>query len=761
MNLEQVQFTVSYQAAYKAAENDCLKNKIGYLMTEHLVFHCLLNTEFSTKLLNLISFDQLQGLKKSLKQYLDEYFPLLQVTEEELKWVSGSPISIGNFELELENQSQVVLYLSPLLTRIEEASQVVVPGQTQKVICIESFFVSLFLEEESFIAKILNKIGLTKEGLEKLFYLPINEDSKKESKDVIFKYCTNLYQQVVAKKTTILGRSKEINKIAEIFSRKEKNNVIISGPSGVGKSALVEKMITEMQNKNFLPLLNKSQVLSLDLGSLIAGTKFRGEFEERMDTLIKALISQKKNTVLVIENIHLVIGSGNSNGMDLAHFLQPVLNNQQVKVIGTSNQEAWRKIIEENKSFSRYFEKLDLEVLNEEDTLSVLEARTLELESHHRVSFDKKTYKNIVELSNKFLPKRVQPENSLDILDRAGAKVSLAMQQGKSNSNKVTLSVIQETISEIAKVSSLKVSEDEFKTILKLNQTLNKTVFGQSQAIEKLYQSILISKSGLREDKKTIGSFLFIGSTGVGKTEVAKCLADELNLPFMRFDMSEYSEPHSISKLIGSPAGYVGYGKGGVLSEAIEENPHSVVLIDELEKAHPEIYNLFLQIMDNGSFRDAQGRIINCQNIILIMTSNLGSRELGQRSVGLNSKNKDLDLKKLLQKDLKPEFLNRFDALINFNRLSETEFSMIFDKYILELNTLISKKNLKLEVDPEVKNSLIKESIAEDMGARPLKRLIESNLKQRLATKILEGASNKKIKVVLSNNQLEFIDDNL
>lgn len=763
MNLNDVQFAPNYQEAYKAAETECINNKIGYLVVEHMVYHCLANTEFASKLLNIIDFEQLLSIKKGLIKYLDEYFPLLKVADEELAWINetSKPLMVGEFELDVENKAAFILFLSPLLSKLELNSLVPLAGRTEKFLCIESFFIAILMEEESYACKLLLNNGLSKENLEKLFYIPASEEAKKETGDVVFKYCSNLFKVVMAKKPIVVGREQEVSKLGEIFSRKDKNNVIISGGAGIGKTTVIEKMILEMSEKNFAPLLNKNQVLCLDMGALIAGTKFRGEFEERIDALVKALMAQKKNTILVIENIHLVVGSGNANGMDLAHFLMPLLSCPQVKVIGTTSQESWRRIIEDQKSFSRYFEKIDLGQVLDTETHRILQAKVKELEAHHRVSFDPNVFTAVIELTNKFLPKRYQPESSLDVLDRAGAKLSLTIQRKLSTPNKVTLEIIQETLAEMTKIPSIKIAQSETKSILNLNSKLNAVVFGQAPAIQKLHQSILISKSGLRENQKTIGSFLFIGSTGVGKTEVAKCLASELSLPFLRFDMSEYSEAHSISKLIGAPAGYVGYGKGGLLSEAIEENPHAVVLIDELEKAHPEIFNLFLQIMDNGSFRDAQGRNINCQQIFLIMTSNLGAGEINKKSVGLNNALKEVDTKKFLQKHLKPEFLNRFDALINFNNLSKEEFYKIFDKHLGDLNKLISKSNLVLEVDPAVVELLINQGMAENLGARPLKRLVETQLKQHLALRILEGTSNQKITAILKEDQIEFTYDNL
>lgn len=751
-------YSESFYKAYQKTIKECEVHNVEYMLSEHLLYNCFFMTETTEKFLSCYSIAVLDKIKKELKTYLDDAMLLFSVLPEEREWLdaanSPATVMLGEYELEYDEpatgKSNQVVMLSPLLQELHNQSAKPNNSPQSPLITVESF-ISQLIESETMGGFILksNGVGLKMFGEKE----KVEEGSDSKLPTQIHKYCDNLYQSTIKNKIKYVYRNPELNKMAEIFSRKERNNVLILGEAGVGKTALIEQMIMVMEQRKFHLQLNKAQVLSLDMQSLIAGTKYRGEFEERMDLVVKEFINSKKQIILLLDNIHVIVGSGSSSGMDMAHFIKPLLSSPHVRVVGTTYQEKWREIIENQNGLARYFENLVLNSMSATDTKLVLKERVEEFASHHRITYADNILDKAEELSSKFLIKKPQPSAALDLLDRVGAKVARNCLIKKTEP-KVSEEDLVETISEVAKISAIKIVQSENERILLLKNKLVQEVIGQDEAMEKLFQSIVVAKSGLREENKTLSTFLFVGPTGVGKTESAKIIAKELEIPLLRFDMSEYVESHSISKLIGAPPGYIGYGKGGILSEAIEENPYSVVLIDELEKASPEIYNLFLQIMDNGFFRDAQSRLINCQHTLFIMTSNLGAQAASKQNVGLQAMSQSGKQKEVVKNSLRPELINRFDAIVYFNNLGFVELTEIFNKQIEKLNYSLLKHGVKVKVSNEATSFIVENTQTQNMGARPMKRIIENQIKQPIALKILKGKMEQEVLVTLINGSL-------
>jgi ATP-dependent Clp protease ATP-binding subunit ClpA len=612
---------------------------------------------------------------------------------------------------------------------------------------VEDMFVAILKNEKSFATYVLKQQGVERiDILEEISHkdfdeTPLNNNQNEEKEnDVLAKNSTELV--AMAKKgeiDPIIGREVEIARVIEILSRRKKNNPLLVGEPGVGKTAIAEGLALEIAQKRVPLSLQHSKLFSLDMGSMVAGTKYRGDFEKKLKTLLKE-ISQIKDAILFIDEIHTIVGAGSVSGssMDASNILKPLLANGKLRCIGATTFAEYRNDFSKDKALSRRFAKVDVNEPSSEDTIAILNGLKEKYEEFHGVKYSPSAIKMAVELSKKFIQDRFLPDSAIDVIDEVGATKKLEIEAKKSKPKTVTITQkdVEQTVAKMAHIPPKSATKSDLTLLKSLERSMQKRIFGQDKAISTIVQAIKINKAGLGGDKKPIGSFLFTGPTGVGKTEVAKELSFQLGIHFERFDMSEYMEAHTISRLIGAPAGYVGFEKGGLLTEAIRKHPHCVLLLDEIEKAHPDLMSLLLQVMDNAELTDNNGNKADFQNVILIMTSNLGASEANVMGF---TKDEKLNEDKAIKKFFAPEFRNRLDATVNFGALSLDVVAQVVSKFISDLETQISNKNIKISLSIKAKKELARLGYDKLMGARPLNRVIAQHIKQPLTDEILFG----------------------
>ena len=597
------------------------------------------------------------------------------------------------------------------------------------------FFVALLEDETSYAHQLLKEFGI--ERVEIVDYITDMKDldfdllELKVKKESILEEFTMELTKEAIKFDDVIGRDKEIERVIQILARRKKNNPILVGEAGVGKTAIVEGLAKRIREGKVPDILKNKKIYSLDIGSLIAGTKYRGEFEKRLKAILKEL-KKENEPILFIDEIHMIVGAGaaGDSNMDVANLLKPALARGEIRCIGATTYEEYKNHFEKDKALNRRFQKIDIKEPSIEDTIKILEGLKNKYERFHKVRYSKEAIKSAVILAKKYLRDKHLPDSAIDLIDEAGAKYKL---KGKKLITKVD---IESIISSIANIPKESASTSEVEKLRHLEENLKSKVFGQDNAIKELVKVIKRKKAGLTREDKPIGSFLFVGPTGVGKTEIAKQLANILGINFIRFDMSEYQEKHSVAKLIGSPPGYVGYEKGGLLTEAIRKNPHSVLLLDEIEKAHPDIVQILLQVMDNATLTDNDGRKADFRNVVLIMTSNLGVGE-GQ-NLGFMQEFSEFK-EEAIHRFFAPEFLNRLDAIVRFKPLSKDSVMMVVDKFINELQERLNNKKVKITLTKRAKEALAKKGYSIKYGARPLARVIEENIVEPLSDEILFG----------------------
>lgn len=575
------------------------------------------------------------------------------------------------------------------------------------------------------------------------------------------KFSTDLNEMAqTGKIDPLIGRQKEIKRIVQILCRRRKNNPLLVGDAGVGKTAIAEGLAWSIVEGKVPEVLENAEVYALDMASLVAGAKFRGDFEQRLKSVLvdlEELEKDGKKPILFIDEMHTVMGAGSTSGnsMDASNLLKPALNKGQLRCMGSTTHAEYRKFIEKDPAFSRRFQKIDVNEPTVDETLKILEGLKPKFEEYHNVKYSSSVLKAAVDLSNRYITDRKNPDKAIDIIDEAGAAIQLM--PASTRKSQVTKKDIEKIVGQVARIPKIQVNKDQKDQLKNLKSNLKLMIYGQDDAVAKVSDAILMAKSGLRDEEKPLGSFLFVGPTGVGKTELAKQLSNQMSCHLERFDMSEYMEKHTVAKLIGAPPGYVGYETGGLLTDAINKNPHCVLLLDEIEKAHPDIFNILLQVMDHGKLTDSQGRTTNFKNVILIMTSNAGAREAESSTIGISQ---DIELKnvkqeKALKNTFSPEFRNRLDSIVEFSALSEELIIKIVDKFLVELESKLMAKNIELEVDFEAKKWLAKEGFDPKMGARPMARLIDREIKRKLSSEILFGELEKGGKVLVSFNKSE------
>ena len=711
-------------SAFKLAQ----EQKHEFVTVEHLLLSLLDNTDA----IDLLTSNKvnIETLKVDLEEFIG----------------STTPKISSDAEIDIQPTLGFQRVIQRAVFHVQSSGKTEVKGS--------NVLVAIFSEKESQSVFLLEQLGLTR--LDAVSYLSHgktenadsiideNEDSNDpDSNNALEQYATNLNKEALEGRIDpLIGRSTEIERVVQILARRSKNNPLLVGESGVGKTAIAEglaKLITE----NKVPdLIKDSVIYSLDMGALLAGTKYRGDFEERLKAVLKEL-EEDKSAILFIDEIHTIIGAGATSGgvMDASNLLKPALAKSGLQFVGSTTYKEFRGIFEKDRALSRRFQKVEVSEPSVDETFNILKGLKERFEEHHEIKYTEGSLKAAASLSSKHINDRFLPDKAIDVVDEAGARQKLV----PSSKRKKTISEldIEKIVASIARIPEKTVSSSDKKSLEKLEENLKRVIFGQDEAVESLASSIKLARAGLRVDEKPVGSFLFSGPTGVGKTEVSKQLASIMGIEFVRFDMSEYMERHTVSRLIGAPPGYVGYDQGGLLTESVNKHPHSVILLDEIEKAHPEVFNILLQVMDHGTLTDNNGRKADFRNTIVIMTTNTGAQDMSRASMGFQSQDHSSDATEMIKKTFSPEFRNRLDGIIQFNPLPTEVIKTVVDKFLVELQVQLDAQKVQLDVSEEVREWLLENGYDKNMGARPMQRLIQDSIKTVLAEEILFGKLSK------------------
>jgi ATP-dependent Clp protease ATP-binding subunit ClpA len=736
---KEVQQLLSYSFSYAQEQHH------AYVTLEHLLFSLLDHTLVQEALTAcLVDVSQLSSR-------------LVRLLEQQEKLLD-------------EEEPQPTIALQRVIERAIFNAQQHTPHQKVSALGI---LISLYSERDSQVIELLEKQGADKASMLSFIAHGLRKDEtismghhksqsgqqkseKEENEDALSLYAVHLNSLArQGKIDPVIGRDQEVQRVSEILLRRRKNNPLLVGEPGVGKTAIAEGLAIAAEN-NLLPDgLAQAQIYSIDLGALLAGTRYRGDFEKRFKTILTQL-ERIKNAVIFIDEIHTIVGAGSVQGgaMDAANLLKPALAKGTLKCIGATTFEEYRQSFSKDKALNRRFQKVDIVEPSIPDAISILKGLKSKFEQHHQVHYTLGALTAAVELSARYLTDRHLPDKAIDLVDEVGAHERA--KPANKRKTRITAADIRQLLSKQTNIPISDASHDEKSQLKALDSSLKHVVFGQENAIEQVVNAIKLARAGLRASNKPWGSFLFTGPTGVGKTELAKQLASHLAIPLIRFDMSEYMESHSVARLIGAPPGYVGFERGGLLTEAVLKQSHAVLLLDEIEKAHPDIFNILLQVMDDGRLTDNNGRIADCRNLIIIMTSNVGVEQQQRNNLGfVENDQQQHAAQKALDTTFKPEFRNRLDAIINFSALSQAIMPKVVDKAIFALESLIATKGFQLQLDQAARNWLAKKGFDSKMGARPLERVIETYLKRPLADAILFGDMAKGccIKVSVSDDQ--------
>jgi ATP-dependent Clp protease ATP-binding subunit ClpA len=584
------------------------------------------------------------------------------------------------------------------------------------------------------------------------------EKPNRRNQDALSNYCVNLNKKAMAGKIDpLIGRENEIERTIQILCRRTKNNPLYVGDPGVGKTAIAEGLAKRIVEGDVPEVLARSTIYALDMGALLAGTRYRGDFEERLKAVVAELENQQ-GAILFIDEIHTVIGAGATSGgaMDASNLLKPALASGNLRCIGSTTYKEFRNYFEKDRALVRRFQKIDVNEPNLEDSVKILRGLKANYEKHHKVRYTDEAIRAAVELSAKYINDRKLPDKAIDVIDEVGASRMLLPEHKRRKT--VTLRDVEEIVAKIARIPPKSVSADDKETLRNLERDLRAMVFGQDKAIEALAAAIKLARAGLREPEKPIGNYLFSGPTGVGKTEVARQLAATMGIELIRFDMSEYMERHSVSRLIGAPPGYVGFDQGGLLTDAIDQHPHAVLLLDEIEKAHPDLFNILLQVMDHGKLTDHNGKTVDFRNVILIMTTNAGASDLAKEAIGFGRDSRAGEDEDAIKRLFTPEFRNRLDATIAFAGLTPEIVGRVVEKFVMQLEAQLADRNVTIELSSAAKEWLAERGYDKLYGARPLARVIQEYIKKPLAEELLFGKLVKggSVKVTLKEGKLEF-----
>ncbi|WP_394752505.1 ATP-dependent Clp protease ATP-binding subunit ClpA [Crenothrix sp.] len=654
-----------------------------------------------------------------------------------------------------------------------------VQASDKKEVSGANLFVALFSEQDSHAVYLLNKQDVSR--LDVVNYVAhgiskndqdhalspeqapkMNNNDAEASSTPLEKYATNLNDEALKGRIDpLVGREAEVERTIQILCRRRKNNPLLVGEAGVGKTAIAEGLAKRIVENSVPEILMKSVIYALDLGALVAGTKYRGDFEKRLKDLVNQL-KNEPDSILFIDEIHTIIGAGSASGgvMDASNLIKPILASGQLRCIGSTTYQEYRGIFEKDHALVRRFQKVDILEPSVEETILILKGLKTRFEEHHNVKYSPDALRVAAELSDRYITDRHLPDKAIDVIDEAGARQRMKLEAERVPVIDVT--EIEDIVSKMARVPAKSVSSNEVDKLGNLDKNLKMLVFGQDEAISALTSAIKLSRAGLRETQKTIGAFLFAGPTGVGKTEVTRQLAKVLGVELIRFDMSEYMERHTVSRLIGAPPGYVGFDQGGLLTEQITKHPYAVLLLDEVEKAHPDVFNLLLQVMDHGTLTDTNGRKADFRNIIMVMTTNAGAAEGSRASIGFTHQDHVTDSLKVIERTFSPEFRNRLDAIIQFKPLDISIVGSVVDKFIFELEALLADKHVTLTLDADARLWLAEHGCSPDMGARPMARLIQEKIKKPLANDLLFGklVSGGNVRIYVENNDLSLDIEN-
>jgi len=727
---------------------DAREKRHEFITVEHLLL-VLLENPAAQSVLMACGAD-MQRLEQELMEFIEQNTPLLLADEErETKPTLGFQRVLQRAVFHVQSSGKPEVTGANVLVAMfsEQDSQAVFLLQQQS---IERLDIVNYISHG--ISKIdTDDAALSEEGLSS----ESGTDEASQNKP-LDSYATNL--NVLAEEGRIdplVGRDKEVERVIQVLCRRRKNNPLLVGEAGVGKTAIAEGLARRIVEEDVPDVLNGFVIYSLDLGALVAGTKYRGDFEKRLKGVI-AQLKQEPGAVLFIDEIHTIIGAGSASGgvMDASNLIKPVLANGDLKCIGSTTYQEFRGIFEKDRALARRFQKIDVDEPTVDEAYRILKGLKSRFEEHHQVRYTDKALRNAAELSARYINDRHLPDKAIDVIDEAGAKRRLLPESQRKKTISVT--DIEAIVASIARIPSRNVSTTDMDMLKNLDSNLKRVVFGQNQAIESLSAAIKMSRSGLGRSDKPVGSFLFAGPTGVGKTEVTKQLAMIMGVELLRFDMSEYMERHTVSRLIGAPPGYVGFDQGGLLTEQVLKHPYAVVLLDEIEKAHPDVFNLLLQVMDHGTLTDNNGRKADFRNIILVMTTNAGAEQISRSNMGFTLQDHSSDAGEAIKKTFTPEFRNRLDGIIQFASLTADHLLNVVDKFLIELEVQLQAKKVEMEVTDAARQWLAERGFDPKMGARPMARVIQEQIKQVLADELLFGdlTQGGRVTVDLHENEL-------
>jgi ATP-dependent Clp protease ATP-binding subunit ClpA len=713
-----------------------------YATLEHLLL-ALIDDVDAAAVLRACGVD-LDALRKTVVQYLDTELENLVVdSQEEAKATNG-------------------------FQRVVQRAAFHVQSSGREEVTGANVLVAIFAERETHAAYFLQEQDMTRydavnyishgiakrPGASDTSRLPRGADDEHESRDskdskdspdskkkegALEAYCVNLNRKArEGRIDPLIGREAEVQRTIQVLCRRQKNNPLLVGDPGVGKTAIAEGLARKIINSDVPEVLADSTVFALDMGALLAGTRYRGDFEERLKQVMKE-IEQHKDAILFIDEIHTVIGAGATSGgaMDASNLLKPALAQGTLRCIGSTTYKEYRQYFEKDRALVRRFQKIDVKEPSVADAIEILKGLKPYFEEFHKLRYTGEAVKAAVELSSRYIHDRKLPDKAIDVIDETGASQMLVPEARRKKT--IGVKEIEATVASMARIPAKSVSKDDTEVLQHLEETLKRAVYGQDEAVAALASAIKLARAGLRDPEKPIGCYLFSGPTGVGKTEAARQLSVSLGLELTRFDMSEYMERHTVSRLIGAPPGYVGFDQGGLLTDAIDQHPHSVLLLDEIEKAHPDLFNILLQIMDHGKLTDHSGKQIDFRNVILIMTTNAGARDLAGAAFGFHKSKREGDDTEAIDRLFAPEFRNRLDAIVPFARLPEGVIARVVDKFILQLEAQLADRNVTIELTDEAREWLVKNGYDEAMGARPMARVIQAQIKTPLADEVLFG----------------------
>lgn len=705
-----------------------------FMTVEHLLL-ALLDNQAALAVLRACGVD-LEKLRKELQEFIDSTTPLIPQNdvERETQPTLGFQRVLQRAVFHVQSSGKREVTGANVLVAIfsEQESQAVFLLKQQNVARIDVV---------NFIAHGISKVPSRSEQPEAEAEASEEEvsDTPSSSGKPLEAYTANLNEAARdGRIDPLVGREQEVERVAQILARRRKNNPLLVGEAGVGKTAIAEGLAKRIVDGQVPELLKDSVVYSLDLGALLAGTKYRGDFEKRFKALLNEL-RKRPHAILFIDEIHTIIGAGAASGgvTDASNLLKPLLSSGEIRCIGSTTFQEFRGIFEKDRALARRFQKVDVVEPSVEDTYGILKGLKGRFEQHHHIEYSDEALHVAAELADRYINDRHLPDKAIDVIDEAGAYQQL-QPEGK-RLKRIEAAQVEDIVAKIARIPPKNVNSSDKELLRNLERDLRLTVFGQDDAITSLSAAIKLSRAGLKQPDKPVGSFLFSGPTGVGKTEVARQLSKALGVELVRFDMSEYMERHTVSRLIGAPPGYVGFDQGGLLTEAITKTPHCVLLLDEIEKAHPEVFNLLLQVMDHGTLTDNNGRKADFRNVILIMTTNAGAETAARASIGFTHQDHAGDALEVIKKSFTPEFRNRLDAIIQFGRLSHETIVSIVDKFLIELQAQLEDKAVQLEVSAAARDWLAEHGYDPQMGARPMARLIQEKIKRPLAEQILFG----------------------